>query len=345
MTKIIRHIILFTLLLLTSCDKTVLEYPENGGYDPTLVHTNLTFTVDPAIEPYTSTKVDPNTEEHDVRWIIELFRNEIEGEPIERRILTCDPATDLNHTISASFTLHAAQYHVVAWADYVNDGSTDDKYYQIDDLSSIRILEDEDYLGDEEHKDTYIVNEELDLSGYRNSWNETVEGTLTLERPMAKIEFITTDIEKMLNQLKTKRSKSGRAVSENLLADNPDLSSIQVTVSYAGFLPSGFNAYTNKPNDARTGVSFDCSMTPLSDKEACLGSDYIFVNGSESAVTVNLSIRDDKGNVLNEVSGINVPIVRGKLTTIRDEFLTKSYTPGIGIDTDFEGEINIVIPD
>ena len=76
-----------------------------------------------------------------------------------------------------------------------------------------------------------------------------------------------------------------------------------------------------------------------------MGSDYIFVNGSESAVTVNLSIRDDKGNVLNEVSGINVPIVRGKLTTIRDEFLTKSYTPGIGIDTDFEGEINIVIPD
>ena len=330
MTKTIRHIVLFALLL-TGCNKTILEFPENEGSDPTLVHTNLTFAVDPAIEPYTSTKVDPNTEEHDVRWIIELFRDEIEGEPIERRILTCDPATDLNHSISASFTLNAAKYHVVAWADYVNNGSTDDKYYLIDDLSSIRILEDEDYLGDEEHKDTYIVNEELDLSGYRNSWNETTENTLTLKRPMAKIEFITTDIEKMLNQLRTKRSKSGGAVSENLLTDNPDLSSIQVTVSYAGFLPSGFNAYTNKPNDARTGVSFDCSMTPLSDKEARLG--------------VNLSIRDDKGNVLNEVSGINVPIVRGKLTTIRDEFLTKSYTPGIGINTDFEGEINIVIPD
>ena len=344
MTKTIRHIVLFALLL-TSCNKTILEFPENGGEDPTSVHVNLSLAVDPAIEPYTSTKVDPNTEEHDVRWIIELFRDEIEGEPVERRILTCDPATDLNHTISASFTLNAAKYPVVAWADYVNDGSTDDKYYLIDDLSSIRILEDEDYLGDEEHKDTYIVNEELDLSGYRDSWNETVEHTLTLKRPMAKIEFITTDIEKLLNQLRTKRSKSGGAVSENLLTDNPDLSSIQVTVSYAGFLPSGFNAYTNKPNDARTGVSFDCSMTPLSDKEARLGSDYIFVNGNESAVTVNLIISDDEGNLINMIDGIEVPIARGKLTTIKDEFLTGDYAPGIGIDPGFDGEINIVIPE
>ena len=78
MTKTIRHIVLFALLL-TGCNKTILEFPENEGSDPTLVHTNLTFAVDPAIEPYTSTKVDPNTEEHDVRWIIELFRDEIEG--------------------------------------------------------------------------------------------------------------------------------------------------------------------------------------------------------------------------------------------------------------------------
>ena len=50
MTKTIRHIVLFALLL-TGCNKTILEFPENEGSDPTLVHTNLTFAVDPAIEP------------------------------------------------------------------------------------------------------------------------------------------------------------------------------------------------------------------------------------------------------------------------------------------------------
>ena len=58
-----------------------------------------------------------------------------------------------------------------------------------------------------------------------------------------------------------------------------------------------------------------------------MASDYIFVNGSESAVKVDLTIRDSEGNLLNRIEGIDVPIVRGKLTTIRDEFLTRDYAP------------------
>ena len=42
--------------LMVSCDSTVLEFPKNGGVDPTLVHVNLTFEVDPTIEPYTTTQ-------------------------------------------------------------------------------------------------------------------------------------------------------------------------------------------------------------------------------------------------------------------------------------------------
>lgn len=41
---------------------------------------------------------------------------------------------------------------------------------------------------------------------------------------------------------------------------------------------------------------FECNMTPLTNKEAHLASDYIFVNGSESAVKVDLTIRDSEGN-------------------------------------------------
>ena len=60
---------------------------------------------------------------------------------------------------------------------------------------------------------------------------------------------------------------------------------------------------------------------------------------------MNLNISDAQGNVINEVQGIQVPIVRGKLTSVRDEFLTRSFTPGIGIDPGFDGEINVVIPE
>ncbi len=229
--------------------------------------------------------------------------------------------------------------------DYVDNGSVDDKYYTIPSLSSISVPAAGNYIGDEDHKDTYVARQEIDLKAHRDRWNETVDVTVTLQRPMAKIEFIATDIDKFLDELAARHSEITGSVADDLLSQTPDLSTIRVQVDYAGYFPSGFNAYTNKPNDARTGMWFECNMTPLTNKEAHLASDYIFVNGSESAVKVDLTIRDSEGNLLNRIEGIDVPIVRGKLTTIRDEFLTRDYAPGIGIDPGFDGDINITIPD
>ena len=344
-----RKVIGYTIglaLLTASCDSTIMEYPIDGGIDPTNVHVNLTFTVDPTLEPYyteTSAKSE-ETPAHDVRWIIEIFRDDISDTPVERRILSCDPAADGNHTIDADFELNAAKYKVVAWMDYVDDGSTEDKYYTVQSLSSIGILETENYIGDEEHKDTYVGHHELDLTAYRNQWGQSIEQTVMLERPMAKIEFITTDLDKFLDGLTAQKVRSAK-VSATPILTRADPSSWQIQVEYAGYFPSSFNAYTNKPNDAREGVSFTSTLTTLSAQEARFGSDYIFVNGNESAVHVNLTILDEQGKILNEVQGIEVPIVRGKLTSIRDEFLTRSFSPGIGIDTRFEGDIDIVIPD
>lgn len=347
MKKLTIYIACLLVLVLTGCDKTVLEFPEGEGVDPTLVQMNLSLEVDPSIGLYAfpHSKAADVDETHHVRWIVEVFRDEIDGAPVERRILCCDKATDGKHTIETSIPLHAARYHVVAWADYVDKGSTEDKYYTVNSLSSICIPEPEDYIGDEEHKDAYVGRKAFDLTGYRDRWDETAECAMTLERPMARIEFITTDVDKFLDNLARRNTKTYGAVADNLLGSTPDLSSIQVTVDYACYFPSSFNAYTDKPNDACLGMSFGCCMTPLSDKEAHLAGDHIFVNGSESAVTVNLTLRDGEGNLLNRVEGINVPIVRGKLTVIRDEFLTRSYAPGIGIDPGFDGEIDIVIPD
>ena len=168
---------------------------------------------------------------------------------------------------------------------------------------------------------------------------------MTLERPLAKIEVITTDVDRFLYNQAMKRAQLSKNGSIQQDEVPQDLAALKVTVDYAGYFPTGFNAYENKPNDAQTGVSFDCPVTQLSESEAHMAGDYVFVNGTESAVTVNLSVRDQSGNLINQVNGVNVPIVRGKHTIIRDDFLTKIYTPGIGIDTGFDGVIEVVIPD
>ncbi len=346
MKRLIQYTVLMVLCVVacTSCKRTILEHPTNGGVDPTANLTlNLTLAIDPTVEPYVSTQQLSKAEDqetHDVRWIIEIFQDEINGEPVATRTISNSPDPAGNHQIETSFTLNVAKYHVVAWMDYVDQGSTDDKYYTINSLASICILDAENYIGDEEHKDAYTGTQEIDLSGYPTTSNESINYTMTLERPMAQIEFITTDLDKLTDPVQNQFYSAN-----TFYADNIDPSELHISVEYAGYLPSSFNAYTNKPNDAQQGISFDCTATPLSDTEAHLASDHIFVNGSESAVTVNLAVKDAQGNVVNTINGINVPIVRGKLTTIRDEFLTKNFSSGIGIDPGFQGEFDIKIPD
>ena len=189
MKKPTTYIACLLVLVSTGCDKTVLEFPENGGVDPTLVNMNLTLAIDPKIEPYepTGRSEAPEADTHDVRWIVEVFRDEIGGEPVEQQVLSCEQAADGHHAIRTSLAVHAARYHVVAWMDYVDDGSTADKYYHVNSLSSISVPEAGDYIGNEDHKDAYIAQQEIDLKDYRDRWNATVDATVTLQRPMAKI--------------------------------------------------------------------------------------------------------------------------------------------------------------
>ena len=73
MKKPTTYIACLLVLVSTGCDKTVLEFPENGGVDPTLVNMNLTLAIDPKIEPYepTGRSEAPEADTHDVRWIVE----------------------------------------------------------------------------------------------------------------------------------------------------------------------------------------------------------------------------------------------------------------------------------
>ena len=344
MKKFTLHFVCLLVLLMAGCKSTILEFPDGEGVDPTLVNVDLNLEVDPDIEPYAPSKSEEDAILYDVRWMVEIFKDEISDTPVLSKVLSSVPDPGGNHKISFPISLHAADYHIVAWAEYVDAGSLDDKYYIVESLSSISIPEVGGYIGNEDAKDTYVAVQEMDLRSYRDLWDVAVSHDVILTRPMAKIEFITTDLEKFLYELESQHSK-GEPVADNLLSDNPDFSSISIEVQYAGYFPTGFNARANKPTDARTGMAFTCKMTRLSAGEARLASDFVFVNGSESSVQVNLLIRDRDGNLLNEVGGVKVPVVRGRLTTIKDEFLTKNYAPGIGIDPGFDGEINITIPD
>ena len=101
MKKTILYTVCLAVLTMTGCDKTVLEFPENGGIDPTLVNVNLTLAIDPKIESYEPSERSKVSEAylHDVEICQQFARRNREKMAeilLERTGLT---GTDAFHTI------------------------------------------------------------------------------------------------------------------------------------------------------------------------------------------------------------------------------------------------------
>ena len=152
-------------------------------------------------------------------------------------------------------------------------------------------------------------------------------------RPLAQYEIIATDVKDFLAKSQRQR-EAGTAHS--------------VTFSYGFYFPLGFNVLTGKPQKSQMNVAFTAPLTVPDDgrEEYTIGTDFIFVNGEESYVPLEIRIADSDGYVVSLTTGLNVPYRRGHLTTLRGRFLTSKVSPGVGINPDFDDDdINIDLDD
>ena len=101
--------------------------------------------------------------------------------------------------------------------------------------------------------------------------------------------------------------------------------------------------FINRPADSWTGVIYDSTIRAVNDDEAEVAFDYVFVNGSETAVTVAMEVYDLDDNLLARIPAFDVPLKRSKLTIVKGDFLTTRAGGEIGISPDFEGDFNIEI--
>lgn len=339
----IGFIALVLTIALAGC---VHDYPgmtEEGeeGVDPTLVEVNTEVTLDLELVPLEiitqesarsgtnkarniTTKADDGYRR---RFIIEAWR---EGKPTTRQVTVMETAEedgDAKISLPIHLKLHALEYTLAVWTDYVKAGTTDDLYYDTDNLQQVACTD--PYTGSTPHRDCLYGTAVLDLRQYRNEWNARVQIKVDMVRPLAKYELIATDVKKFL--LKTQKQRAGGTAHT-------------ITVSYGFYFPLGFNVLTGKPDRSEMGVAFTAPLTVTDNGsgECTLASDYIFVNGDESYVPLGIEIKDNAGNGISRTTGIDVPYRRGHLTTVRGHFLTNRYDTGIGIDPDFDDDdINI----
>lgn len=338
----IGFIALVMATLFVSC---VHDYPgmtEEGeeGVDPTLVEVNTEVTLDLELVPLEiitqesarsgtnkarsgTTKADDGYRR---RFIIEAWR---EGKPTARQVTVMETAEedgDGKISLPIHLKLHALEYTLAVWTDYVKAGTTDDLYYDTDNLQQVACTD--PYTGSTPYRDCLYGTAPLDLRQYRDEWNAKVQIKVDMVRPLAKYELIATDVKDFLRKTKKQRA---------------DDETFTITFSYGFYLPTVFNVLTGKPADSRTGIAYTTPLTVPTDgqKECTIGTDFVFVNGTELFVSLSMEIRDGGGNVISRTTGLEVPYRRGHLTTVRARFLTNEMQGGVDIDDDFDGNIDV----
>lgn len=295
-----------------------------GGFTTTLVTVNVTLP-DAKFTEYQANRVRA-TQPYNLRGVAEFYQKG--GSALVSRVkaVLTSTATEGNYILTAE--LPQDEYDMTLWVDYTGSDSADDLWYDTESLQAVTIIApDQTYAAGSDTREVFYGTATVTAAGT----NASV--TVATERPQAKYTLVANDVERY----------------RQLMAANPEkyvpLDELSTQIIYEGYLPDGFNAQTGKPNHSSAG--YQCSRTALpavgeSDTEVKIGSDYVFVNGSESAVTVTVLVTDKTGRTVSRVTGVEVAYKRNMLTTVRGDFLTAGVvTPGININTDWEGVHNV----
>ena len=229
-------------------------------------------------------------------------------------------------TLPIRLKLHAVEYTLAVWTDYVKAGTDTDLYYDTKNLQRVACTA--PYTGSTPYRDCLYGTTALDLRQYRDEWNAKVQIKVDMVRPLAKYELIATDVAEFLE-----RTAQQRAQGE----------SYTVTFSYSFYIPAVFDVLAGKPCESWPEISFTLPLALPEEGETLhtVGSDFIFANGGEASVLLTMEIRDSRGNRVSRVSGIEVPYRRGHLTTLKGAFLTSEMKGGVEIDTEWDGEVEI----
>ena len=362
------------LLCITSC--AVHEWPEPTPAD---VIVNLDF--DTQMPQYKvlneeGTRASHDGRDYDIRYAIAADRLLQDGsyaeEPVLLKVFSKDEIEELN--ASFRFSIDEGSYRFYVWTDFVLAGTQSDYFYNT--TSFRRISLQGTHEGNNDFRDAFSGS--ADLKVIRRGSKETPSTvTVQMRRPLAKFEFITTDlqefitktIEAMIRKEEAEAAaKAGETKSEG--GDNPeditptesdtktdgdtktgdtktpvvDLEKYTVVFFYSGYMPNAYNMMEGKPCDSATGVKFSSAISTIDNHDARLGFDYVFVNGEESSVMVTVALYDEEGTQLSISRQIEVPIKRSMLTTVRGSFLMQNTGGGVAIDPGFDDEFNIYIP-
>ncbi len=349
MKNIFSSISIFVMMLLAFAGCDVHEFPEERSEKvPFLLHLNFDTEL-PLYKEVVVTK--GGAQHHDIRYIINAYRTDnVRGEnrvADTTFVFTKSEISNLNYT--AQLELPEGTYNFKVWADYVDAGSTADKYYDTRDFSEIVLADRENHPGSNDYRDAfrgYATASVINPAYYAGNALNDIDNQATVEmkRPLGKFKFVSTDVDIFISRVTELLKEKGKldAASGTENADespmkNIDLNDFFVEFTYY-FMPCSFNMFTDKSASSWPGMTFTGKLYAENESELTLGFDYIFVNETGTTLQISAAVYTRDGEKLSQTEPIEVPIARSKLTIVRGEFLTSQATGGVSINPGYDGD-------
>ena len=268
--------------------------------------------------------------QYDLRYILEVY----DGETLAYRDVQSVDENFTAATVNFNARLLAKSYTFVLWADFVNEGSVENLYYNADNLKEISYTEtvrnDVNTLSTD-IADAYSANKVIDLS--TSSKSESI----TLTRPFGKIRLLATD------------KDIANKVPETPVSVKLDFGSVQ--------FPSCFNALKGDVTGEieietittsavlENATSADGSMEY--DGAYLLGYVYAFASTPQAAYPIDVTVYSDDAaaNQIGHRELTNIPVSANKLTTVIGNFYSNEGNLEVKVEDMFtNGEEEVPVP-
>ncbi len=280
-----------------------------------------------------------------MRYIVRAYQSTRKGKTADRLIREFEFTRNVADGYDCNFLLDlpTGDYTFRIWSDLVEFTGMP-AFYNAQDFLEIKLTG--KHCGNNDYRDAFRGFGDITVKSYTYQ-REPDTLKIEMKRPLAKFEFVTTDlkefIEKQVKDATIKGEHAGNSAAESAAIKNFNINDYRVEFYYNGYMPSSYNIFTDKPNDASMGVHFDSKIARFNNREASLGFDYVFVNGAQASVSIQIAIFSKENERVSLTSPINVPLRRDRHTIMRGSFLMQNSRGDIAINPDFENDYNIFV--
>lgn len=332
MKRLILHLLSLLAFIWQGCIHT---YPEEEGMDPTSVAVNIELSFNLNWEqvisyhPATKSDLPPqdnlNTGKEDIhRFIVEISA---EGEKQLRHehYLSQEEFNRGTLTLRVPAILKPTVYQVTAWCDIAN-GIDSTGHFNVNSLSDIYPVSPRSDL--RQVDDCATASAPLDLTSFRNSLSGMLLLPLSMTSPAACFRLMTMDVEEFIRYADP-AIQAGETYS--------------LALSYESSRPTAFNASTGLPVNYMDNMELSIPLPTLYSQQAVICSDWLFLGDSKETISICLTLFNSARVPVSRIRHIQIPLQRGKITTVRGDFLTNFQSNVINVDNIWDGEIIITI--